>query len=135
MMKQSALLLLVAVVMAGCTPRPTLYDWGEYEDKLHAVYENPAEIPGFHEELKSLIEECEREGRNPPPGIYAEYGYALYLNEETDQAVVYFTRERDTWPESAVLMTVVIDRLQARRGRSGAGTNSAPENDESGVNP
>ena len=66
------------------------------------------------QELLELIQASELNGFPPPPGIYAEYGYALYLRGQFDGAIVYFAKEQEAWPESAVLMTTVIGRLEGR---------------------
>ncbi|MBW2275062.1 MAG: DUF4810 domain-containing protein [Deltaproteobacteria bacterium] len=109
-----ALLVVLAGLSVGCTPEPTLYRWGVYEQTLHEAYENPEAIPGFQAELLNLIQTSETDGGLLPPGIYAEYGYALYLNNQPDAAIIYFAKERERWPESAVLMTTVIKRLEER---------------------
>jgi len=47
-----------------------------------------------------------------PPGLYAEYGYALLELGDEQAALAYFAKEQETWPESAYLMTKVISRLK-----------------------
>jgi hypothetical protein len=108
------ILMAAASFALGCVPNPTLYEWGQYEQTLHAAYKNPSAIPEFQAELLGLIQASELNGSPPPPGIYAEYGYALYLRGQFNGAIVYFAKERETWPESAVLMTTVIKRLEGR---------------------
>ena len=100
--------------MIGCTTKPTLYEWGGYESKLHKAYKDPSAIPEFQAELLELIQSSESKGMPPPPGVYAEYGYALYLSGQLSGSIVYFAKERESWPESAVLMTTVIQRIQFR---------------------
>ena len=114
MSSRLVILMASASFALGCAPNPTLYEWGEYEQTLHAAYKNPSAIPEFQAELLELIQASELNGFPPPPGIYAEYGYALYLRGQFNGAIVYFAKERETWPESAVLMTTVIKRLEGR---------------------
>jgi len=111
---RSLALLLALASGVGCASNPTLYRWGDYEDKLHDAYQNPEAIPDFRRELIALIEGGESASLPLPPGLYAEYGYALYLDGNLPAAIVYFERERNTWPESAYLMTRVIQRLEER---------------------
>jgi hypothetical protein len=110
---------LVIGFTIGCVPNPTLYQWGEYEQKLHEAYKDPSAIPEFQAELLELIQASELNGVSPPPGVYAEYGYALYLRGQLSGAIVYFAKEREAWPESAVLMTTVIQRIQERAKKEG----------------
>jgi hypothetical protein len=114
---RSGLVLLLAATCFsfGCATKPTLYQWGAYEQTLHQAYKNPGAIPAFQAELLNVIQTNERAGLSPPPGLYAEYGYALYLNNQIDSAIIYFAKERDMWPESVVLMTTVIKRLETRK--------------------
>ena len=58
--------------------------------------------------LKTIILAAQQEGKTVPPGIYAEYGYALYEEGNAPEAIKYFERERDTWPESRVFMEKLI---------------------------
>jgi len=133
------LILLAAAVSFtfGCAPNPTLYQWGDYEQKLHEAYKDPSAIPEFQAELLALIQTSELNGVPPPPGVYAEYGYALYLRGQLNGAIVYFAKEREAWPESAVLMTTVIQRIEARAkkqgvlGVEGDGIEGVPADDKS----
>ena len=68
--------------------------------------------------LKTIILAAQQEGKTVPPGIYAEYGYALYEEGNAAEAIRYFERERDTWPESRVFMEKLI--AIARRAASAA---------------
>jgi len=43
-----------------------------------------------------------------PPGIYAEYGFALYEKGNFPDAIKFFKLESDKWPESRVLMAKMI---------------------------
>jgi len=132
------MLLAAAVSFTfGCAPNPTLYQWGDYEQKLHEAYKDPSAILEFQAELLEMIQASELNGVLPPPGVYAEYGYALYLSGQLNGAIVYFAKERESWPESAVLMTTVIQRIEARAkeqgalGVEGGGIEAAPTDDKS----
>ena len=75
-----------------------------------SYYKNPGELEKFAERLLEDIEKAETSGRMPP-GLYAEYGYAMLEMGDARTAIVYFQKERDLWPESAFLMEAVIRRL------------------------
>jgi len=101
--------LSLAIATAGCAPQ-SLYYWGGYSSSLNNYYKNPGEREKFIDRLQQDIEKAEQKDK-VPPGIYAEYGYMMLETGATDQALVYFSKERDKWPESNILMTKLIDRL------------------------
>jgi hypothetical protein len=108
-------------VVIGCAP--TRYAWNNYDYKLYQHYRNPAEYDQFVEHLKEVIEDGEETGK-VPPGIYAEYGFALYEIGNYQEATKYFKLENDKWPESQVLMTKMIRNSQMR-GKKGMQPNQA----------
>ena len=112
----------ILVFAAGCVPK-TRYAWCEYDNKLYQHYKNPAEYDQFIRHLKEVIEGGEAAGK-VPPGIYAEYGYALYEKGDFQEAAKYFKLENDKWPESRVLMAKMIQNAQTR-GTQGKQPNQA----------
>lgn len=100
---------LVLALAAGCAP-PSVrkgYDWGGYDEHLHALMRNPSGLEAYGASLRRIID------RNPdgtwvPPGIYAEYGYVLFLAGRKPEAADYFAREKTRWPESAKIMDRMI---------------------------
>jgi hypothetical protein len=105
-MKTKCAILILSCFIAGCAS--TKYAWNGYDNALYRHYKNPAENDMFMAKLKKIVDLGEKEGK-VPPGIYAEYGYVLYENKQYDQALVYFTKEYEKWPESRVLMQRMID--------------------------
>lgn len=107
--------IAVAALAAGlqaCATRQTHYEWGNYDDALYTSYKNPQDRQAFVASLKTIILESERTRGKAPPGIYAEYGYALYEEGSAAEAIVYFKKERDAWPESRVFMEKMISNAQ-----------------------
>lgn len=108
MRKPTRLLLLAvpALLWTACKP-PEMYHWGKYEDSLYRIAKDPAAMDRYGENL--LVQINAAEGLNKvPPGIYAEYGYFLLARKRGDEAVVFFRKEKERWPESAVLMDRMI---------------------------
>jgi hypothetical protein len=104
------ILLPLCAALAACASPQTLYQWGEYQPALLAYAKNPQGTADFARRLQASIVKAEAENR-VPPGMYAEYGYALLdLNRPAD-AVAQFTKERSKWPESAALMNRLIERV------------------------
>jgi hypothetical protein len=92
--------------LMGCRAQ-NRYNWSNYDTKMYKHYKNPAEREAFIQELKEILDSAEPEG-TVPPGIYAEYGYVMYEQGNNQQAVVYFQKEANKWPESRSFMTKLI---------------------------
>lgn len=100
-MNKMALALVGILFFSGCASKQ--YAWNGYDSGLYAFYKNPEDREKFVERLERIIEKAEKT-KNVPPGIYAEYGYMLYEDQKLSEAIVYFEKERDAWPESGLLM-------------------------------
>jgi hypothetical protein len=103
---------LCIVSIAGCAPK-TLYSWNNYDEKLYQHYKDPANNDEFVEQLREVISEAEESGK-VPPGLYAEYGFALFEKGSYPDASRYFKLESDKWPQSRVLMAKMIKNVEQR---------------------
>jgi len=126
-------LVLTAALLtvSGCAGN-RMYTWGNYDETLYSHYKNPQDHEKHLEKLKALVTEAESTGGGKvPPGLYAEYGFALHEAGRTDEAVIYFRKEKEKWPESAVMMDKMIRNVQRqeeiRKSRTTKDTGSAPE--------
>jgi hypothetical protein len=100
-------LIVVASCAAGCAPR-TAYLWGDYDSALYAHYANPQNSERYLERLGQIVQKAEVEKDKVPPGLYAEYGYALFEAGRLDEAITYYGKEREEWEESRVFMDKMI---------------------------
>lgn len=119
--------LVCAISLAfgtGCAQKG-LYEWGSYEDDLLQIYESPGSERAFAEHLQAMIVEARKAGRKTPPGVAAEYGFLQYQAGRPDEAIEYFGLERTNWPESAMLMTRLIDRIEAQQAERGGDSSAA----------
>jgi hypothetical protein len=117
-MPRRAVHAAVAVALLGCAcagQRP-LYHWDEYDRRLYEHYRSPQDHGRWVASMQRVVTAAEQEGRMVPPGIYAEYGYALLEQGDREGAIAHFQKERDLWPESCVLMDRMI--AVAQRGRA-----------------
>jgi hypothetical protein len=110
---------LAALVAAGCRPA-TMYHWNGYDEALYRHYRDPQDRVAYVESLQVIIAEADQRGLRVPPGVCAEYGYALYEEGRPREAVAWFQRERDEWPESRILMEKMIRNAQQRMGTPAA---------------
>lgn len=111
----------LALATSGCRP-PSMYYWGGYDQALYNHYRNPQDRVAYVESLRTIIAEADQRGLRAPPGISAEYGYALYEEGRPQEAVPWFQRERDQWPESRMLMEKMIRNAQQRAGTQAPAT-------------
>lgn len=114
-----ALALSALCVLTGCAS-PGLYQWGGYDQALYAGYKDTTKMEALRFKLESHLGEMEKSKQKVAPGLYAELG-TLYLQAgATDKAVGYYSKERDAWPESQILMTSMIQNLERRATTSGS---------------
>jgi len=100
-----------ATAAAGCAPK-TAYLWGDYDSVLYAHYANPQDSERYLERLGQIVQKAEVEKDRIPPGLYAEYGYALFEAGRLDEAIIYYRKERAEWEESRVFMDKMIRNTQ-----------------------
>lgn len=98
------LFLLFSLIGCGAHSR---YCWSSYDTKMYKHYKNPAEREEFVQALKEVLDDAEPEGK-VPPGIYAEYGFVMYEQGNNQQAVLYYQKEANKWPESRAFMNKLI---------------------------
>ncbi|MBW3141239.1 DUF4810 domain-containing protein [Ferrimonas balearica] len=111
MKKNTFLSILLSLLLVGCATQQELYQWGEYEQALYKQQSSPEELKVYVESLQRTIEAG---GKPVAPGLYAELGSAYLQAGDVEQAIHWYGVERDTWPESKALMTVLITNLERR---------------------
>jgi hypothetical protein len=101
-----SVVVLPALLLGGCTSSNSLYEWGSYQPAL-VKYTKNSDAAEFEKELRETIEKGERRD-SVPPGVYAELGYLLLDTKRPEEALVFFQKEKERFPESAVLMDKMI---------------------------
>ena len=101
-MHKKLLVIIPLLLLTGCATQK--YNWNGYDDSLYAYYKHPENKEKYIKKLREIITSAEQSNTKVPPGIYAEYGYTFYEGNDYSQAIVYFTKERDAWPESVYFM-------------------------------
>ncbi len=117
-MKPLLALILLSTVLVGCvTPEPPLYRWGAYEDIIYQPYKNPGESDPVTDatSLSEDMARTEAEGQQIPPGVRVQLGYLYYNQGNTGRAVALFKEERAVFPESAVFIDGLLERMKAQR--------------------
>lgn len=130
---------LAAGLLISCAPRTT-YVWGSYETDLYGYYKDPERLENLMKALETAIAEGEKaanansssDGSKPrriAPGLYAEYGYLLLIKNDGVTAKSYFEKEKQSWPESTVLMDKMIAVID--QGKGGWSKQAAGEGEKS----
>ena len=122
----AAAVAAMALGTMGCITQQTHYRWGNYDEVLYANYKNPQDRQAFVASLKAIILDAETRGVVVPPGIYAEYGYALYEEGNSSGAIAYFTKERNAWPESRAFMDKMISNAQRQPPKAAPAESQPP---------
>jgi hypothetical protein len=113
---RAALGLALALSAAACAPRP-YYAWNGYDQALYAHYQAPQDREAWVAGLEATIRAAEQAGLRVPPGIYAEYGYALFEEGRAAEAIPWFEKEKARWPESRLFMDKMIRNAGQRSAR------------------
>jgi len=106
------LILVALLALSGCATNHGLYEWGGYDALLYQSYKEPAGVPKNMQALAAHIGALEKGGKRVAPGLHADLGTMLLQAGDKDGALSNFRRERELWPESAVLMDAMIKNLE-----------------------
>ena len=109
-LKTTLLVVSTALLLSACGQGETLYSWNGYSSAVLTHYKDGTSAEDFSNEMAVIVQESEDDNK-VPPGLYAEYGYALLEAGQDNQAIVYFQKERELWPESEAFMDNIIFRL------------------------
>lgn len=105
-------LLLTATLLTGCASRPSIYQWGSYEEQVYKMYSAP-ETTSPKDQIAALEADLDKAfaaNRPLPPGHHAHLGFLYFQDGQLDRAVASFETEKRLFPESRAYM----DRLIAR---------------------
>ena len=118
-MKKIVLVLgaICTMILVGCVSAPkSLYSWGEYPQQTYLMLSltektSPQEQIG---KLEKDIEKAKAKNAAVPPGLYAHLGLLNLNINNGPRAVQYFELERQTYPESTVLMDCLLKKMTAQ---------------------
>jgi hypothetical protein len=115
-MARSILCLLIVAAFAGCAKKPLIYEWGSYENQIHAMYTDTGKVP-VEEQIESLERDYQlarSENKPVPPGYHAHLGYLYFQIGKADQALQSFETEKGLFPESTKYMDFLISRIKKK---------------------
>ncbi len=122
-----AVSFVAVIFFSGCVANKQMYYWGEYSDTLYDAKKTPGyESLAKHKEmLENIVEESQKRNLRLPPGVCAELGYLYALQNNTKKAVQLFQTEKQTYPESTILMDRMIQQTE-KRAETGVSSGKAP---------
>jgi hypothetical protein len=123
------LFCVLAALCAGCVQQTKpMYHWCDYSDSLYNCKKNDGpETQAQHQAvLERIITESKERNMRVPPGVCAELGYAYAAQNRNREAVGLFQQEKQTYPESALLMDRLISQTE-KRASSPASPETAPD--------
>ena len=88
-----------------------MYSWQGYDYALLNHYKDGTDSTELAEKLREVVQKVEDSGEQSPPGLYADFAFALYESGQVDEALVYFEKEKEQWPESERFLTAVMGRI------------------------
>lgn len=108
-----ALPAILVFALGACASRSIFY-WGDYETAIHdRLVENNGNAG--EQNLIQTITAAEQSGKKVAPGLYADYGFMLYRRGNLEGAILYFDKERKTFPEATLLMGKLIDKIREKQ--------------------
>lgn len=120
-MRLLTVLCVFSVLIAGCAAPRTMYYWDDYSSTLYALESDPsAEHLNEHiVSLQNIVSQSEEKNMRVAPGIYAELGYWLAKAGRGSESVPFYKMEAQVYPESQLLMNIVITQANAKIKKGG----------------
>lgn len=108
------MLVVTGLLLSGCTVKDTrMYYWGNYERMLYAHHLKSEEVSSL-QEIEILTQDIDKalaSGKPVAPGIHAHLGMLYASMGDLDAAVDALNREKQSFPESRVLIDGFIQRI------------------------
>lgn len=113
-MKKLILFGVVMAFIASCSSTKPLYSWYNYENATYQYYKKRTDElkPQMMAQYLKLIKKQKGSRKVVPSGLYAEYGYALYMEGKKEEGLDYLRQEIKLYPESETYISRIIKQLE-----------------------
>ncbi len=113
-MKKLILLGAFMGLLASCSSTKPMYSWYDYEDATYQYSKKQTDElkTKMMEQYLKLIQNQKGTRGVVPPGLYAEYGYALYMGGKEEEGLSYLKQEIELYPESETYISRIIKQLE-----------------------
>ena len=114
-MKKLLFIAAASLALASCSSsETTLYSWHDYEDATYQY--NKRRTDKLHDKMMSqyslMTEKQKGVRKTVPPGLYAEYGFALCQSGQREQGLNYLKKEIELYPESRGFIERIIKQFE-----------------------
>ena len=108
MAKLATALFFIVSLLAGCSDS-SLYYGGDYDDQIHAYYENkpPSELIEGMEKIRGRSQD---QDKPLPPTFYAHLGLLYQKTGQTQKFKDLVREEKANYPESAAFADFLLKR-------------------------
>lgn len=113
-MKKSIIAVMAVLVLGSCSSTKTLYSWYNYEDATYQYNKKRTDELKVKvlEQYKKLTDKQKGVRGVVPPGLYAEYGYMLYMSGKKDEGLSFLKKEISLYPESEKYISRIIKQIE-----------------------
>lgn len=113
-MKKIILSGAIIALFASCSSTKTLYSWYNYEDATYQYNKKRTDETKakMMEQYLKLIQKQKGTRKVVPPGLYAEYGYVLYMGGKKEEGLDFLKQEIKLYPESETYISRIIKQLE-----------------------
>ena len=113
-MKKIIIAVFVIMTISSCTTTTTLYSWYNYEDITYQYSKRKTDELQVKvlEQYQKLTEKQNGTRGTAPPGLYAEYGYLLYMTGKQEEGLKFLKEEIWLYPESEKYISRIIKQLE-----------------------
>lgn len=104
----------LVLLLVGCANNQTMYHWGNYEQLVYEMYKNPGKATPDQQldTLRNDIEIAASKGKPVPPGVHAHMGMLYASVGDREQAKQALNEELVRYPESAIFVDGMLNRLE-----------------------
>lgn len=113
-MKKIIFAVLAMLTLMSCGTTKTLYSWHDYEDATYQYNKRRTDelkVKAMTQYLKMTQKQKGVRGV-VPPGLNAEYGYALYMGGKKAEGLSFLKEEIKLYPESEIYISRIIKQLE-----------------------
>ncbi len=105
---------VIIALFTSCNSTKTLYSWYDYEDATYQYSKKHTDglKAKMMEQYLKLIQKQKGTRKVVPPGLYAEYGYALYKSGKKEEGLDFLRQETKLYPESETYISRIIKQLE-----------------------
>lgn len=109
----SSVCIIACLCAVGCGEKKQ-YEWCDYSNTYYDVTKKDCtETQIKHKsELERIVETSAKKNLPVPPGIYAEYGFLVFKSGKPKDALGWYAKERELYPESAVFVEMLSRAAQ-----------------------